>query len=570
MRNRELQVVGYARYSSDLQREESIEAQERAIREFCDKEGYTLIKFYEDRAQSAKTDNRTAFKQMIADSSKGRFDAIVVHKLDRFARNRYDSAHYKYIIKSNGVKLFSVTERLDDSPESVILESVLEGMAEYYILNLAREVEKGKMENALKCNHTGGLPPLGYNVDKQTKKLVINPDEAGAVKLIFENILKGESYMDVVNELNRKGYKTKTGNVFGKNSLFSILKNEKYCGTYIYNKSEKANSATRKRNGHKYKPEEEIVRIENGCPALISKDDFDKVQKIMKERQQRAGSFKARETYLLSGKIICGECESAYVGNSRKANDTHPQYVSYRCTHKNQKVKCHNGEVNRDVLDKSVVQLISKIVFDESRIEEIVSAYRKYHNSQDDNYTQEIKRLEKLIDSVNYKINNTTNAIASIGFSQALADSLKSLENEKISLDIELENVKAKARETTLTEDVILEAFRYAKSEFENGTLKGIKEIVNLFVDKVVVYEDKVEITLCYGNDLLKLVADDYGKDNSLRFRIVEFIPARILGKKRKHNFFQNCVFSGGEGEIRTLAPVSRPTPLAGAPLRPT
>jgi len=118
-------------------------------------------------------------------------------------------------------------------------------MAEYYILNLAREVEKGKMENALKCNHTGGLPPLGYNVDKQTKKLVINPDEAGAVKLIFEIILKGESYMDVVNELNRKGYKTKTGNVFGKNSLFSILKNEKYCGTYIYNKSEKANSATR-------------------------------------------------------------------------------------------------------------------------------------------------------------------------------------------------------------------------------------------------------------------------------------------------------------------------------------
>lgn len=550
MRNRELQVVGYARYSSDLQREESIEAQERAIKEYCDKEGYTLIKFYEDRAQSAKTDNRPAFKQMMADCGKGKFNAIVVHKLDRFARDRYDSAHHKYILKSNGVKLFSVTERLDDSPESVILESVLEGMAEYYILNLAREVEKGKMENALKCNHVGGIPPLGYNVDKQTKKLVINQDEAGAVKMIFENILKGDSYMDVVNELNRKGYKTKTGNVFGKNSLFSILKNEKYCGTYIYNKSEKANSATKKRNGHKYKPEEEIVRIENGCPALISKDDFDKVQKIMKERQQRAGSFKARETYLLSGKIICGECESAYVGNSRKANDTHPQYVSYRCTHKNQKVKCHNGEVNRDVLDKSVVQLISKIVFDESRIEEIVSAYRKYHNSQDDNYTQEIKRLEKLIDSVNYKINNTTNAIASIGFSQALTDSLKSLENEKISLDIELENVKAKARETTLTEDAILEAFRYAKSEFENGTLKGIKEIVNLFVDKVVVYEDKVEITLCYGNDLLKLVADDYSKDNSLRFRIVEFIPARILGKKRKHNFFENCVFSGGEGGI--------------------
>ena len=125
---------------------------------------------------------------------------------------------------------------------------------------------------------------------------------------------------------------------------------------------------------------------------------------------------------------------------------------------------------------------------------------------------------------------------------------MKSLENEKISLDIELENVKAKARETTLTEDVILEAFRYAKSEFENGTLKGIKEIVNLFVDKVVVYEDKVEITLCYGNDLLKLVADDYSKDNSLRFRIVEFIPARILDKK-ENTIFLKIVFSLAEKE---------------------
>ena len=253
-----IKVVGYARYSSDLQREESIEAQERAIKEFCDKEGLTIIKFYVDRAQSAKTDDRTEFKKMINDCNKGEFDGIVVHKLDRFARNRYDSAHYKYIIKSHGIKLYSVTERLDDSPESVILESVLEGMAEYYILNLAREVEKGKMENALKCNHVGGIPPLGYDVDKATRKLVINENEAKAVRLIFKKVIEGCSYGDILNELNLKGFKTKAGSKFGKNSLFSILKNEKYCGTYIYNKSAKANSATKKRNGHKYKPEEEI------------------------------------------------------------------------------------------------------------------------------------------------------------------------------------------------------------------------------------------------------------------------------------------------------------------------
>ena len=545
-----IKVVGYARYSSDLQREESIEAQERAIKEFCDKEGLTIIKFYEDRAQSAKTDDRTEFKKMINDCNKGEFDGIVVHKLDRFARNRYDSAHYKYIIKSHGIKLYSVTERLDDSPESVILESVLEGMAEYYILNLAREVEKGKMENALKCNHVGGIPPLGYDVDKATRKLVINENEAKAVRLIFKMIIEGCSYGDILNELNLKGFKTKSGSKFGKNSLFSILKNEKYCGTYIYNKSAKANSATKKRNGHKYKPEEEIVKIPNGCPAIITQAEFDKVQELLKLRKQRAGSFKSKETYLLSGKIQCGECGSAYVGNSRHETDTHPAYVSYRCTHRNGKIKCHTGEVNRDLIDSSVIALVSKIVFDESKIKDLVSSYKDYYNSQDDTYRTEIDRLKKEIKSLTNQISNTVNAIATIGFSQALADNLNSLEHDKLNLEIQLNDVLAKAEKTTLTEEAILKAFEKVKSEFNNGTLRGMREIINLFVNKVVVYQDRVEVILSYGSELLKLVAEDYNsKASALRFYFDGIITV-YADKKRKHNFFQNCVFTGGEGEI--------------------
>src|SRR5690554_3465860 len=159
-----LKAAAYARYSSDNQREESIEAQLRAIREYCERNGIQLIKIYTDEARSATTDDRPDFLQMIQDSSMGLFSAVIVHKLDRFSRDRYDSAFYKRKLKKNGVRLISMLEPLDGSPESIILESVLEGMNEYYSKNLARETMKGMKEKALKCRHLGGKAPLGYDV----------------------------------------------------------------------------------------------------------------------------------------------------------------------------------------------------------------------------------------------------------------------------------------------------------------------------------------------------------------------------------------------------------------------
>ena len=153
----------YARFSSDNQRAESIEAQLRALHEFCEKQGVVIVGEYCDHARSATTDDRPEFLRMIEESRRNTFNLIIVHKLDRFSRNRYDSAYYKHELKKTGVSLISVLEQIDDSPESIILESVLDGMAEYYSKNLAREVMKGLTENALQGKHTGGLPPLGYN-----------------------------------------------------------------------------------------------------------------------------------------------------------------------------------------------------------------------------------------------------------------------------------------------------------------------------------------------------------------------------------------------------------------------
>ena len=179
-------AVAYCRFSSSNQREESIDAQVRAIKEYCDKNKLKLLKIYKDEAISGtSTKDREMFLEMILDCKKNLFDCVIVHKYDRFARNRYDHALYEKILNDNNVKLISVLEQLvDDSPESVILKSVLAGMNEYYSKNLSREVKKGKKENALKAIHNGGIPPLGYDLDVN-KKYIVNKKEAEAVKLIF-------------------------------------------------------------------------------------------------------------------------------------------------------------------------------------------------------------------------------------------------------------------------------------------------------------------------------------------------------------------------------------------------
>ena len=134
-----MKAVIYARYSSDRQREESIEGQIRECREYAEKNGIQVVDTYIDRALSASkdTDKRLNFLRMIRDSGKHLFDVVLVWKLDRFARNRYDSAHFKSILKKNGVRVVSATEHITEGPEGIILEAMLEGMAEYYSAELS-------------------------------------------------------------------------------------------------------------------------------------------------------------------------------------------------------------------------------------------------------------------------------------------------------------------------------------------------------------------------------------------------------------------------------------------------
>ena len=217
--NEAVNAAIYARFSSDNQRDESIDAQLRAIEDYASVHGIHIVAHYIDRAVSARSDKRPEFQRMIKDSASGNFRMVIVHKLDRFSRDRYDSAFYKHILKNNGVRLQSVVENFDNSPESIILESVIEGMAEYYSANLGRETIKGLKENAHNGIHTGGRPPLGYKINPVTKRVEVNPDEAKAVKLIFDMVNSGEKYPAIAAALNQKGYKTRLGRPFSSSSL---------------------------------------------------------------------------------------------------------------------------------------------------------------------------------------------------------------------------------------------------------------------------------------------------------------------------------------------------------------
>ncbi len=205
--------VIYARYSSDNQREESIDGQLRECKAFAEKNDIRIIDSYIDRALSAKTDNRPAFQQMINDSSKGLFDVIIVWKLDRFARNRYDSAHYKNLLKKNNVRVISATEAISEGAEGIILESVLEGMAEYYSVELAEKINRGLTENALKCKYNGGSLALGYRIDSE-QHYQIDPMTAPIVREIFESYKSGMTQQEIADSLNNKGFRTQRGSKF--------------------------------------------------------------------------------------------------------------------------------------------------------------------------------------------------------------------------------------------------------------------------------------------------------------------------------------------------------------------
>ena len=422
-----MRAVAYARFSSDNQRDESIDAQLKYISEFAVRQNYELVKCYTDEARSATTDRRPGFQRMMSDATQDLFDIVIVHKLDRFSRDRYDFAYYRRHLKKNGIRLISVLENLDDSPESVLMESVFEGIAEYYSKNLAREVmRKGLLPNAEKCLHNGGIPPLGYNVGPD-QKYVINEYEAEAVRLIFNMFARGDGYAEIIDALNEKGYKTKMGRSFCSNSLHCLLKNEKYKGTYIFNRTQR--KVEGRRNGNVIKPDEEIIRIPGGMPAIVSEEKWREVAIRMERNKHLKSSYKANKVYALSGKIFCGRCGSAMVGNTTKSNSK--PYSYYECSTKKRTRKCDMKSIGANYIDQEVIIALYDNIFSPKAIGPFTNKVYEYADKRKKEIPEYIKDARKQLQQIESEISNIVNAIAKGMFFESMRSKMEELEDRK-------------------------------------------------------------------------------------------------------------------------------------------
>ena len=354
-----MNAVIYARYSSDSQREESIEGQLRECREYAERNNMTIVGTYIDRALSAKTADRPEFQHMIKDSAKELFEIVLVWKLDRFSRDRYDSAHYKHILKKNGVKVISAKEHISEGPEGIILEAMLEGYAEYYSAELSEKIRRGQKENALKGRNNGGGIPLGYLLGDE-QKLVLDPVTAPLVREIFQRYADGEIVRTIVEDFNRRGLKTKSGKPFSPNSFNRILKNRKYIGEYRY----------------------QDVVIEGDVPAIVPEDLFNRVQERMEKNRHAPAMAKAKEDYLLTTKLFCVKCERMMVGESGKSH-TGAMHYYYKCSGAKRLKDCDKKAVRKDWIERVVVRLTMQRVMDEEKINRLIDAILVMQEQED-------------------------------------------------------------------------------------------------------------------------------------------------------------------------------------------
>lgn len=473
--------VIYARYSSSGQRDESIEGQLRDCHAFAERYNIRIIEEYCDRAMTGTSDRRPEFQRMIRDSSKGQFNVVITWKNDRFARSRYDSAVYKAKLKQNGVRLLYAKESIPDGPEGIVLESVMEGFAEYYSANLSQNVKRGNYDSALK-RQTLGQTVFGLRKGAD-KRFEIDPVTGPVVQRIFREYAAGQSAVSIYTALNVEGFRTLRGNPFNKNSIRKILQNEKYVGVYEY----------------------ADIRDEHGIPALVSRETFDRVQIMLEKHHRSPAAKKDAGGFLLTTKLFCGECGEPMTGDCGTGKSG-AVYSYYICNGRRAK-KCKKERVSKEWIEDVVVAALAEVVNNDEMINAFADHFMAWQATQQTGSA--VADLEQRIKQIDTAIRNTMSVIDSGLITESLKTHLLELEAEKTALADAL----AKKRLDTVEldrETVIwfLERFRNADQSDPGWRIY----IVETFLQAVYLYDDgRLLLRLNYG-----------GKNNEVSLKAIE------------------------------------------------
>jgi len=506
-----MNIVIYARFSSHTQNEQSIEGQIKECYAFAKRNDYIVIAEYIDRGLSGTTDNRPEFQKMIEDSSKKYFEGILVYQLDRFARNRYDSAIYKSRLKKNGVRVLSARENISDDASGILVEGLLESMAEYYSAELSQKVKRGMDMNAEKCLCTGGNIALGYRVDNE-KKFQIDDNTAPIVEKIFDMYASGKTVAQINAHLNEMQIRTARGGAFNKNSLRKILTNKRYIGIYTYKGTE----------------------IVGGMPAIISDEKFERVQGIIKKNKIAPARARAKEEYILTTKLFCGHCKDMMTGSS-STSKTGKIHNYYTC--KKVKIKqCNKRTVRKAYIENRVIEECRKLLTDENIAmitKEVIALCEKEKDNSN------LKRLQKLLKDNEKQRSNLFEALKICDI-----DIVKKSIFEEIA---KMESVRTELQKQITFEevehiDLTVPEIKFFLTHLRKGDVNDIvfrKMLINIFVIAIYLYDDKLTLILNVGD------------------RFVE-IDDKILKEIDKDNEGFKSAFIGN------VAPPSKPSRLSG------
>ena len=476
-----MKAVIYARYSSERQTEQSIEGQLRECTEFAEQNDITIIGSYIDRAKTGRNDNRAEFQRMLRDSSQKIFDAVIVWKIDRFGRNREDIAKNKAILRRNGVTVLYAKEHIPKGAEGIILEGLLESLAEYYSAELKEKIIRGMRESAYKCQFNGSGLALGYSVDKE-HKFHIDENGATAVRMIFDLYDGGMKIADILRHLQQRGIKTLHNKDFTNYGITRILKNRQYIGEYRWR---------------------DII-IPGGMPRIISDEQFERVQTEMEKNKKAPARKRGGDVpFLLTAKLFCGNCKSTMVGDSGTSKNGNSFYY-YTCRTRKTKKGCKKKSVRKDWIEQEITRLTAEYVLKDDIIDyisdRIVEIQQKERNDK-----SAINYLNSRLSDTNTAINNIMKAIEAGIFTETTGNRLKELEADRNELLLEIE------KEEILRPVISKEQVIFFLNRFKNGDVKDKKyqqQIIDLFVNKIYLYDDKIIITYNYSGDNNEVSAD--------------------------------------------------------------
>ncbi len=455
-------AVIYARYSSHSQSEQSIEGQLRDAYAWAEAHDITVVGEYIDRALSAKSDDRPDFRRMIEDSARRQFSLVIVWKLDRFARNRYDSAIYKAKLKRNGVRVVSVKENITDAPEGIILEGLLESMAEYYSANLSQNIKRGQRESTGKGLFCGGRVPTGFkNVNQH---LFADEKKAPSVRAVFELYDSGEDAPQI-----RRTVRAKYGVDISENTIRKMLRNPVYIGKPL-------------RNGQV---------VEGLADALIAEDLFERVQKRMDANAKAPAAAKAEEPYLLSGKAYCGHCGARLIGESGKGRHG-GIFRYYTCPTRKKKHECDKHPEKKHFAECYVVDQTVEYVLTPNRMELIAAAvveeYKKEFGGD------QVADLERIIANLDKELDKLVDSIIELPKSahKRIGEKMELLEAQKAELEVDLAKLRIAQRIALTEKDVLAWMRQFCAGDVSDAAYR--QRIIDVFIQSVYFYDNRVVI----------------------------------------------------------------------------